>query len=189
MSPRTFARVKTRVAADHFTLIFDEPVEVKSIAVVTGRPDGGDALDAGKLETSIDGKTFQDRANFTGGMAHAIPGPRPIRAIRIKPAQQLTHPLVIRELTIDSVPPVAVFKYPVEFIIEVADAPEIKAWAEKVARVCEKSYPMINEELKSDGYKPPTTVTMALKKQLPGSRGRGRGPHRRLGEVFQGPPR
>ena len=100
--------------------------------------------------------------------AYAIPGPRPIRAIRIKPNERLAHPLAIRELTIDSEPPVAVFKYPVEFTLDVADAPEIKEWAEKVARVCEKSYPMINEELKSDGYKPPTTVTMALKNSYRG---------------------
>ena len=67
-----FCSAQNPGTADDFTLVFDEPVEVKSIAVVTGRPDGGDALDAGKLETSIDGKTFQDRANFSGGMAHAI---------------------------------------------------------------------------------------------------------------------
>src|ERR1700722_5084554 len=60
-----FGSVQNPGTADHFTLIFDEPVEVKSLAVVTGRPDGGDALDAGKLETSVDGKSFQDRANFT----------------------------------------------------------------------------------------------------------------------------
>jgi Peptidase of plants and bacteria/F5/8 type C domain len=170
-----FCSGKNPGTSDHFTLVFDEPVEVKSIAIVTGQPDGADALDAGTLETSFDGKTFQDRANFTAGMVHAIPGPRPIRAIRIKPAQQLGHPLAIRELTIDSVPGVAVFGYPVEFIIDVADAPEIKEWAEKVARVCEKSYPMINEELKSEGYKPPTTVTMALKNSYRGVAAAGGG--------------
>lgn len=132
-----FGSVQNPGTADHFTLVFDEPVEVKSIAVVTGRADGGDALDAGKLETSVDGKSFQDRANFTGGTVHAIPGPRPIRAIRISPTQPLTHPLAIRELTIDSAPSVAVFGYPVEFIIDVTDAPEIKEWAEKVAGVRE----------------------------------------------------
>ena len=163
-----FNSVQNPGSADHFTLIFDTPVVVKSIAVATGRPGGGDMLDAGKLETSTDGTIFHDRANFSEATAYAIPGPQPIRAVRIKPTEQLTHPLAIRELTIDSEPSVAVFRYPVEFTVDVADAPEIKEWADKVARECEKSYPMINEELKSDGYKPPTTVTMALKNSYRG---------------------
>jgi hypothetical protein len=170
-----FNSVQNPGSADHFTLIFDTPVVVNSIAVATGRPDGGDLLEAGKLEMSTDGKTFQDRANFSGGMAYAIPGHQPIRAVRIKPTEQLMHPLAIRELTIDSEPPVAVFKYPVEFIVDVADAPEIKEWADKVARECEKSYPMINDELRSDGYKPPTTVTMALKNSYRGVAAAGGG--------------
>ena len=81
-----FGSVQNPGPADHFTLVFDAPVEVNSIAVFTGRPDGGDILDEGKLETSLDGKTFHDSANFTGGTAYAIPGSRPIRAIRFKPA-------------------------------------------------------------------------------------------------------
>ena len=170
-----FGSVQNPGSADHFTLVFDAPVVVNSIGVATGRPDGGDALDAGTLEMSTDGTTFHVRANFSGGKAYAIPGPQPIRAVRIKPSEQLTHPLAIREVTIDSEPPVAVFKYPVEFILDVADAPEIKEWAEKVARECEKSYPMINEELKSDGYKPPTTVTIALKNSYRGVAAAGGG--------------
>jgi hypothetical protein len=84
--------------ADHFTLVFDEPVVVKTITAVTGRPDGGDMLDSGRLETSKDGKIFADRANFTGGAALAIPGPAPIRAVRISPTQAIRHPLAIREI-------------------------------------------------------------------------------------------
>jgi hypothetical protein len=170
-----FGSAQNPGSADHFTLVFDAPVVVSSIAAATGRSDGGDMLDAGKLETSADGKTFQDRANFSAGTAYAIPGGRPIRAVRIKPSEPLAHPLAIRELTIDSEPPVAIFKYPVEFILDVADAPEIKEWAEKVARECEKSYPMINEELKSNGYRPPTTVTMALKNSYRGVAAAGGG--------------
>src|SRR4051812_16121092 len=46
-------------AADHFTLLFDRAVAVKSVAAATGRPKGGDALDAGTLEVSEDGKKFE----------------------------------------------------------------------------------------------------------------------------------
>ena len=57
----------------------------------------------------------------------------------------------------------AVFKYPVEFIIDVADEPKMKEWTENVAKTCMRAYPMINEELKSEGFKPPRVVTLALK--------------------------
>jgi hypothetical protein len=163
-----FQSVQNPGPADHFTFVFDEPVVVKSIAVATGRPDGSDKLDAGKLEASSDGTTFSDRANFADGSAFAVPGARPIRAIRIKPGPDLKHPIAIRELTIESEPPVAAFQYPVEFVVDVTDAPDMKEWGEKVARICAKAYPMINEELKSEGYKPPRVVTMTIKNSYRG---------------------
>jgi hypothetical protein len=96
------------------------------------------------------------------------PAGRLIRALRIQPAAYQKHPLAIREVAIASEPPVATFKYPVEFVVNVADAPELKDWAEKTARICERAYPMINEELRSDGYKPPHRVTMTLRSNYNG---------------------
>lgn len=163
-----FASAQNAGAGDHFTLMFDKPVGMKSIEVRTGKPKGGDQLDAGTLEVSEDGKKFEPLVKFAGGVARATPKGRKIQAIRIKPAADLEHTLAIREFTIESDPPVATFKYPVEFIVNVDDAPEMKAWAEKVARVCERQYAMINEELKSDGFKPPHLVTMTLKNSYDG---------------------
>jgi len=163
-----FLSVQNPGPADHFTFMFEQPVVVKSMTVATGRPDGSNKLDSGTLEASSDGKTFQDRANFGDGAAFAVPGGRPIRAIRIKPSAVFTLPLAIRELTIESEPPVAIFKYPVEFKVDVTDAPEMKDWAENAARICARAYPMINEELKSEGYKPPCVVTMTIKSSYRG---------------------
>jgi hypothetical protein len=58
---------------------------------------------------------------------------------------------------------VVVFKYPIEFVVDVTDAPDMKPWAEKVARACERAYPMINEELASDGLKPNHVIQVTLK--------------------------
>jgi len=58
---------------DHFTLRFDEPVAVKSVAVTTGRPKGADALDAGVLEVSPDGQTFGELSRFKDGAAGGAP--------------------------------------------------------------------------------------------------------------------
>jgi len=151
-----------------FTLLLDKSVAAKSIAIATGRADGSDRLDAGLLEVSEDGKAFEMLARFTEGAARGEPQGRQIRALRVRPDAVVEHPLVISEIAIDSDPAVVCFKYPIEFTVDVSDAPEIREWAEKVARICERAYPMINEELKSDGFKPPHQVTMTLKKSYRG---------------------
>src|SRR5947209_3513401 len=44
-----FLSARNLKKADHFTLIFDKPVAVKSIRVTFGRPEGGDVLNTGLL--------------------------------------------------------------------------------------------------------------------------------------------
>jgi hypothetical protein len=159
---------------DHFTLVFDRPVAITKVVALTGRPDGSDPLDAGTLACTVDGKSFENLASFSDGVAKwdglkaARDQGHTFRAIRIQPAGNLKHPLAIREITIESDPPVAVFKYPVQFSVDATDAPEMKDWLEKVAHVCEREYQMIAEELKSDGFKPPQQVTLTLKKDYKG---------------------
>lgn len=159
-----FASGKNVAAADHFTLVLDRPVAVRSVRVLTGRPSGGEKLEAGSLQGSTDGKAFEEVAKFRDGTAEAKPAGRKLKALRIKAAQDLRHPLVVREIVLDADPAVAVFRYPVEFTVIVSDAPEMKEWAEKAARICEQQYAMINEELKAEGFRPPRRVRMTLKK-------------------------
>jgi RNA polymerase sigma factor (sigma-70 family) len=157
-----FASAQNAGSTDHFTLLFDRPVWVKSVSVATGRPQSGDRLDAGVLEVSADGKTFTELAPFAAGAARGEPQGRQLRAVRIRPSADLRHPLAVREFTIESDPPVAIFKYPVEFAVDVSAAPEMREWAENAARICERAFPMINEELKGDGFKPGRVITIAL---------------------------
>jgi hypothetical protein len=153
---------------DHFMLVLDRAVAVKSVVVLTGRPKGGDRLDAGVLEGSTDGKTFAELATFARGVARAQPAGRWLKAIRIRPTADLKHPLVVREVEVASAPAVATFRYPVEFIVNVDDAPEMKEWAEKTARLCERWYSAINEELSSPGFRPRRVVTMTLSNRYRG---------------------
>jgi hypothetical protein len=44
----------------------------------------------------------------------------------------------------------------------------MKPWADKVARLCETWYSRLNDELKSDGFKPATQISMALKSSYNG---------------------
>lgn len=162
-----FASEQNARTGDYFTLYLDSPVAAKSVRVLAGRPKGDDALAAAVLEVSADGKSFEELADFAGGAAVGSTKP-PIKVVRVRVTDDLKHPLVVRELAIDSEPPVAVFKNPVEFVLDVADAPEMKEWAEKTARVCERQYDMICAELPSDGFKPLTVIRMALKTDYKG---------------------
>ena len=157
-----FASEKNAATTDHFTLTFDAPAPVKAVRVLTGRPKGGDELNAGVLEVSADGKKFEELAKFADGSAKGTPTGK-VKAIRVRPTEDLKHPLVIREITVDDAPAGAVFRYPIEFVVNVADAPEMKEWAENAARVCERQYPMICEELMSDGFVPLTVIRMTMK--------------------------
>jgi hypothetical protein len=170
-----FASDKAPGAEDHFTLVFDKPVALKAVEVKTGRPKGEDRLDAGSLEVSADGKKFEPLAKFAEGTASAKGEGRMVRAIRIVADVGVKHPLVVREFVVQSDPPVVVFKHPVEFILDVSDAPEMREWAQKAARVCEHQYDMICDELRSDGFKPRTTITMALKNDYKGVAAAGGG--------------
>jgi hypothetical protein len=51
----------------------------------------------------------------------------------------------------------------------------MKEWAEKAAWECEQAYPMICELLRSDGFKPPHLVRMALKESYRGVAAAGGG--------------
>jgi len=157
-----FASEKNATKDDHLTLTFDRAVAVKSVKVTTGKPKGGDQLDAGVLEASEDGKKFEELAKFADGEAGAKPDGKRIKALRVRPSEDLKHPLAVREFAVESDPAVLTFKYPVEYVIDVSAAPEMKEWAEKAARTCERHYGMICEELKSDGFKPRTVITMTL---------------------------
>ena len=79
----------------------------------------------------------------------------------------------------------ATFQYPFEFIVDVSDAPEMKAWAEHVAEVCERSYPMSTKNSKR-WIQAAGPVTIALKKSYRGVAAAA-GPHHRLGHLLQGP--
>ncbi|WP_406700129.1 basic secretory protein-like protein [Singulisphaera sp. Ch08] len=165
-----FASKESPSISDHFTLVFDRPVSVKSLSVVTGKPDQGivGTLETGVLEVSADGKTFTLLAKLTKGEACEDLPAQPIRAVRIKPTSGQADPLAVREFTIASDHPIAHFKYPIEVAVDCSDSPEMKEWAEKVARTCELWYPRLNQALQSDGHKPSSYITMRISRSYNG---------------------
>jgi len=162
-----FASDKNATKTDHFTLIFDNLITVKSVRVISGRPDGKEAIGDGVLEVSTNGKTFAVLAKFADGSASGTPKAK-VKAIRVRPTADLETPLAIREIVIDANPVVGHFHYPIEFVVDVTDAPEMKQWAETVANICERQYPMICTELMSDGFKPLNVIHMTMKNDYNG---------------------
>lgn len=161
-----FASVKNPGKDDHFTVQFDRPVTIKSLELLTGKPTGEDKLETGDVLVSADGKAFTSFGQLEEGKVRGTPKTR-VKAVRIRPGAQ-SHPLVIREVKLDTDPQVAVFKYPVEIVLDVSDVPAMKEWAEKVVRTCEGAYGWINDELASDGFKPPTLITLTIQKDYRG---------------------
>ncbi len=153
---------------DHLTVIFAEPLAIKSVSINSGKSNGDNKLTAAAIAVSDDGKSFDEIAKFADGAARAEIKDRKVKAVRVQVAEAHEHPLVIREITIDAEPKVAAFKYPIEVVVDVTDAPEMQEWADNVARICERAYPMINAELASDGFKAPHLVTMRLSKDYRG---------------------
>jgi hypothetical protein len=163
-----FVSDKNATKADHLTLTFDHPVALESVVVLTGRAGGADVLATGVLEVSADGTTFESVGRFSAGKAEAAGNRKGVKAVRVRPTEDLTHPLVVREFTIRSEPRVVPFRYPVEIALDVTDAPEMKEWGDRVVRICEREYTDICTLLASDGYTPPTQIKMALKSDYKG---------------------
>ena len=82
-----FASEKNPTATDHFTLVFDKPVAVKSVTATTGRPKGGDALEAGTLQLLRGRQDIRGRREVRGrgcegqaGRPHDPGDPHPAHA-------------------------------------------------------------------------------------------------------------
>jgi hypothetical protein len=157
-----FRSAETPGSSDHFTLVFNTPVALKSVEVMTGKPNDSEALSAGALEVSADGETYEPLARFRDGRAVVQTAGQYVQAVRIRPEGSTDRPLVVREIVLDSEPKVVCFNFPVEFSVDVSEAPDMRDWAEMTARECERQYPMINEALKTDGYKPAQRIALKL---------------------------
>ncbi|AMV25937.1 ECF RNA polymerase sigma factor SigE [Gemmata sp. SH-PL17] len=170
-----FASATNPGPADHFTLVFDRAVAVRSVDVRTGGGNGGWALAGGRLEASADGAVFEPLAQFAGGTARGDAGGRKVIAVRVRPVAQ-QHPLMISEIAIDSEPALGRFRYPIEFAVDTSAAPEMAQWAERTTRVCERFYPAIVDELAADGFRPPTLIPFIVRRDpaalVAASRGR-----------------
>ncbi len=153
---------------DSFTLTLDAPVALHTVRLLAGTNEGAKGLDGGVIETSEDGKTFTELAIVSGPETTIQGKDRMVTVIRLRPKGEPKEPVAIREIILESTPPLARFSTPVEFLIDVGDAPEMADWAETAVKACERAYPMICEQLKSDAFQPPNIIRMRLKSDYNG---------------------
>jgi len=161
---------------DRFTLAVAKPVRVRRVEVLTGKPDGTtNTLESGVLEASADGQKFDRVATFESGTAKADLGGREIKALRIRPTKEGKSQLAIREIVLDSEPPMPVFKYPIEVHLDASEVPEMKDWCERSKEIVEEWYPIIAEYLGDEGYTPPRRINLTFRKDMRGIAGTSRG--------------
>lgn len=159
--------------ADHFTIRLDREIHLRSLEFKTGEPDKTNESLKAEIELSSNGQTFEaagslrnDDIKWASSKSDGNLGK--VTAIRIKfKAEQMT-PVVIREIVIHSSPELHHYPYPIEIDVDTSDSPELKELAEQVAAICTKWYPLICEELKTEGYTPTTHIDMKFTKAYKG---------------------
>jgi hypothetical protein len=153
-------------AGDTFTLTFATPSTVSKVEALTGLPGGGNQLADGVLEVSADGTTFTEAAKVADGRFVATPG-KLLTAVRLRATADGKEPLAIREILVTADPAIPTFRHPFEVRIQ-CEVPEMQAWCEKCALLCETWWPLYCDMLPSEGFKPPVSLTFHYVKDMKG---------------------
>lgn len=83
---------------DHFTIQFEQPIQVFAAQAYTGTPDGKGILN-GEMQTSRDGQTFATLARSdSAGLAKAVLADNTVKAIRLLVTADQAQPLAIRDI-------------------------------------------------------------------------------------------
>lgn len=159
-----FRSSRDAVAGDTFTIRFEPGIKVNGVSWnLSSEHNLRDVV----FENSLDGTDFKPPGGTNVDDE--------IRAFRVRVLKDLKQPLTILEFKPDAEGIPGPFKHPVEFSIDVADAPEMREWVETTVRICESQYPIICDLLASKDYEPPTQVRLTMKKDYKGVAAAGGG--------------
>jgi hypothetical protein len=155
-------------AEDTFTLVFAPAITIDKVEVLTGKPDGQDAIGAAVLEMSTDGKAFTAAGKFAAGTVKASSGGKEAKALRIRFTADGVGPIAIREIALGAKPEVPVFKYPIQVDLDVSQTPDMKEWAEKAQLLIAKWYGTLGDVLVGGAYAPPRRIALQFEKSSKG---------------------
>lgn len=182
---------------DHFTAWFTPALELKRVEVLTGAGEGTGKLAAGVLEVSADGRTFQEAARFTDGLARAELAGGAVQALRIRPGPAEARPgsrpgrgrgdgarLILREVVLDPPPASLAVTQAMCILADTADAPELGAWGAHAKALCELWYPRIVALLPSDGFEPHLSTRLLFITNMSGVANTSRGSDIRISSNY-----
>jgi hypothetical protein len=157
------------------TLTFREPAKLKRVEVAGGTPDGKNPVEGALVEWSADGKEFQQAATLKSGAAKADLGGKTVKALRIRWTADAASAPAIREITLDSSPALAVFKYPLEVVMDASEVTDMKDWCARSKQIVEEWWPTLCEALPEEGYTPPRRIDLEFKNDSKGIAATGGG--------------
>lgn len=146
---------------DEFLLRLSQPIPVRALRVTTGDAEGQDRLTKGFVEVSSDGVHYSKAAAFNPqGIAAAAFAGTPIQAVRIRLDHGQDIPaLLLREITLTSPVPISHMELgPGRGVVDVSQAPDVAAWAQKAETQMEQFWPDTSALLYSDHFLPPNMV-------------------------------
>ena len=158
-----FQSVYGMSAGDDFTVLFSQPLPLRSLRVSTGNADGDNLLTKGFVETSADGTNYSRAATFDAkGIASATLNNRPVAALRIKLNAGTAIPaLVLREITLDSSTKISHVSWGAgRAFSDYSRAPDLKNWVTKAERQMKESWADTAAMLYSPGFITPNKVNV-----------------------------
>ena len=146
---------------DEFLLRLSQPIPVSVLKIMTGDPEGQDALTTGFVETSTDGVNFTRAATFNAqGVASKAMGGKLVQDVRIRLNSGAGIPaLLIREITLTSPTKISHMQLgPGRGFIDLSEAPDLTVWSQKAEAQMEQSWSDGAALLYTDKFLPPNMV-------------------------------
>ena len=150
-------------AGDDFTVLFSQPLPLRSLRITTGDLDGDNLLTQGFVEVSPDGTRYTRAASFDAqGVASTALDGRVVAALRIKVNADTGIPaLLVREIALDSPTRIGYIGWGAgRAFSDYSAAPDLKAWADKADQQMNRSWPDTAARLYSDGFITPNKVNV-----------------------------
>jgi len=151
---------------DDFLVLLSQAIPMQSLRITTGDAEGQDALTEGRIETSEDGSHYTRAASFDSkGVATANLDNRPVRAFRIRLSSRRGLPaLMVREIAVQSAVKIDhILLGPGRGFIDLSQAPDLAAWAQKAEKQMESFWLDTAALLYSDRFLTPNMVNVVYR--------------------------
>ena len=151
---------------DDFTVMFSQPIRLRSLRISTGDEKGDNLLSNGYVEVSADGTSYFRAARFDAkGIAATTNIGQPVAWIRIKvnPGTSVSS-LIVREITLDSLTKITHVSWGAgRAFSDYAGFPDLQTWAAKADEQMDESWEDTAALLYSDGFITPNKVNVVYR--------------------------